>query len=65
VHFIQLPSGVVINMQQVAYIRGEEAEVYVFFSAAFPNPGETQVMRLRLEKLTATRFCGGFNLTAT
>jgi hypothetical protein len=34
----------------VAYIRGEEAEVYVFFSAAFPNPGETQVMHLRLEK---------------
>jgi hypothetical protein len=36
-----------------------------YAAGGFPNPGETQVMRLRLEKLTATRFCGGFNLTAT
>jgi hypothetical protein len=49
--FIQLPSGLIINMNQVAYIAPQEdGGRLVCFAAAAENQGRANVVHLNLEK---------------
>ncbi|MGA2544425.1 MAG: hypothetical protein ABSG78_22980 [Verrucomicrobiota bacterium] len=50
--FIQLPSGLVINMNQVAYIE-PGVDCVVCFSAAVGTQHDARVLHLNLEKADA------------
>ena len=48
--FVELPSGTIVNMNQVAFIQREEGELWVCFAAGASNQGEAEAMHLILDK---------------
>lgn len=48
--FIRLPSGIILNMAQVAYIKHEGEFFCVCFSAAVPTSHDFVPLALRLDK---------------
>ncbi|HEV7925039.1 MAG TPA: hypothetical protein VGR14_06780 [Verrucomicrobiae bacterium] len=54
--FIELPSGLIINLDQVAYAHREEGNFKVCFSAGASTPHGPEVLHLVLDKRDTESF---------